>query len=162
MRSIVAWKWPAILAGLLVAETAMFYYAPCGCLRRLLHGEAAATSQSNDEGDNMSVTHTSSKIQHATVANFRNLVLQAKTPVLVDFYADWCGPCQRLTPLLEELAGELPGARIVKVNVDQNPMLAAEYGVDAIPSLKVFKNGKVAEELVGLASKDRLREMITH
>lgn len=79
----------------------------------------------------------------------------------MDFYADWCGPCQKLAPVLEELAAETPNAKIVKVNVERSPDLAAEYGVDSIPSLKVFKNGQVTDQVVGLANKDRLRTMLT-
>jgi thioredoxin 1 len=81
--------------------------------------------------------------------------------VLVDVYADWSGPCRRLAPVLEELAAETPDAMIVKVNVDQSPNLAAEYGVDSIPSVKVFKNGVVTAQQVGLASKSQLRAMLT-
>jgi thioredoxin 1 len=108
----------------------------------------------------MSVTHAKPQVQHANDANFRNMVLKSEVPVLVDFYADWCGPCQRLAPLLEELAAETPGARIVKVNVDHSPALAAAYGVDSIPSLKVFKNGTITDQLVGLASKNQLRALL--
>jgi thioredoxin 1 len=109
----------------------------------------------------MSVTQATSKVQHANEANFLDIVLKSDVPVLVDFYADWCGPCQRLAPVLEELAAENPGARIVKVNVDQSPSLAAEYGVNSIPSLKVFKNGTVTDQLVGLASKSQLQSLLT-
>ena len=108
----------------------------------------------------MSLTRASSQIQHADERTFRNLVLQSNVPVLVDFYADWCGPCQRLAPLLEELAAENPGARVVKVNVDHCPNLAAEYGVDSIPALKVFKNGTPTVQRVGLASKSQLQTML--
>jgi len=109
----------------------------------------------------MSVAQAKSQVQHASEANFDSLVLKSSVPVLVDFYADWCGPCQRLTPILEELAGETPDAKIVKVNVDHSPNLAAEYGVDSIPSLRVFKNGAVTEQLVGLANKNQLRSLIS-
>ncbi len=109
----------------------------------------------------MSVTQAKSQVQHANETNFDSLVLKSDVPVLVDFYADWCGPCQRLTPILEELARETPEARIVKVNVDHSPSLAAEYGVDSIPSLRVFKNGAVTEQLVGLANKNQLKSMIS-
>ena len=108
----------------------------------------------------MPVTHDKRQVLHADEASFRDLVLNADVPVLVDFYADWCGPCQRLTPVLEELAGENPGVRIVKVNVDHASGLAVEYGVDSIPSLKVFKKGTVTDEVVGLASKSQLRALL--
>ena len=108
----------------------------------------------------MSVAHAKSPIQHVNEANFDNLVLKADVPVLVDFYADWCGPCQRLAPILEDLARETPGARIVKVNVENSPNLAAQYGIDSIPSLKVFKSGAVAGEFVGLANKNQLKSLL--
>jgi thioredoxin 1 len=108
----------------------------------------------------MSTTHAKSSVQHANDANFQTVVLNADVPVLVDFYADWCGPCQRLSPVLEQLAAETAGARIVKVNVDDSPSLAARYGVDSIPSLKVFKKGQVTDHLVGLASKEQLSELL--
>jgi thioredoxin 1 len=108
----------------------------------------------------MSITHERQHIQHATEPTFRNLVLESSQPVLVDFYADWCGPCQRLAPILEELAAENPNARIIKVNVDASPGLAEQYGVNSIPSLKVFKNGRVADELVGLASKGEIQALL--
>ena len=109
----------------------------------------------------MSFAQAKSQVQHANETNFDSLVLKSDVPVLVDFYADWCGPCQRLTPILEELAGETPDAKIVKVNVDRSPNLAAEYGVDSIPSLRVFKNGAVTEQLVGLANKSQLKSLIS-
>jgi len=80
--------------------------------------------------------------------------------VLVDFYADWCRPCQLLAPVLEELARETPDAKIVKVNVDDSPALAAQYGISAIPSLLVFKGGQIAAERTGLVSKAALKALI--
>ena len=108
----------------------------------------------------MSVTNEKRQVQHASDATFGKLVLESEVPVLVDFYADWCGPCQRLAPILEELAAEIPNARVVKVNVDHSPSLASEYGIESIPSLKVFKRGRVTDELVGLANKSQLRAML--
>ena len=107
----------------------------------------------------MPVTPAQSHVQHADNANFRALVLKSAAPVLVDFYADWCGPCRRLAPLLEELARD-PGRQDCQGRRGPQPNLAAEYGVDSIPSLKVFKNGSVTDQLVGLASKNQLRAML--
>ncbi|MGO9108403.1 MAG: thioredoxin [Thermoguttaceae bacterium] len=109
----------------------------------------------------MSVVDAKSQVQHANETNFGNLVLKSELPVLVDFHADWCGPCQRLAPMLEEFARETPDAKIIKVNVDDSPNLAAQYRIDSIPSLKVFKNGAVTAELVGLANKSQLKSMIS-
>jgi thioredoxin 1 len=100
------------------------------------------------------------KVEHATTKNFREKVLGAEDPVLVDFYADWCGPCRMLAPVLEEVARETPDARVVKVNVDHSPELAAHYQVSSIPSLMVFKEGRVTGRQVGLASKAQLKALL--
>ena len=82
-------------------------------------------------------------------------------PVLVDFWAPGCGPCQMQGPILDELSGEVEGkAKIFKVNVDENTELASQYGIMSIPALKVFKNGEVAEEMVGVHDKKQLMEVI--
>ena len=156
-------KWPTLATlGILVAAGAL---AVCkttpGCYLRAQSREETTTSTPTLGERNMSVTQERSQVQHANEANFLDIVLKSDVPVLVDFYADWCGPCQRLAPVLEELAAETPGARIVKVNVDQSPSLATEYGVNSIPSLKVFKNGAVTDQLVGLASKSQLQSLLT-
>ena len=81
--------------------------------------------------------------------------------VLVDFYADWCGPCKMLSPVLDELAEDLAGkATVVKVNVDSENALAAKYGVQSIPSLKVFKDGVVVDETMGFQPKQKLAELV--
>ena len=94
--------------------------------------------------------------------NFQAEVLDVKdTPVLVDFWAPWCGPCQMQGPVLDELAGEIGDqAKIAKVNVDENNELAGKYGIMSIPALKVFKNGQVVEDMVGVHQKDQLLEVI--
>ena len=108
----------------------------------------------------LTATRQDGKVHHADEANFAELVLNSDVPVLVDFYADWCGPCRMVAPVLEELAKETTDAKIVKVNVDHSPQLAARYGINSIPSLKVFDEGKVVDEQVGLASKARLKTML--
>lgn len=89
--------------------------------------------------------------------NFTEEVLNSEKPVLVDFYADWCGPCNAMAPVIEELAKELEGkAKVGKINVDENSDIAVEYNVMSIPTLIVFKNGKEEKRLVGLRDKEEL------
>lgn len=99
-------------------------------------------------------------VEHVNQRSFDEQVLHAEVPVLVDFYATWCGPCKRLAPTLEELAAESPGARVVKVDIDDNPELAARYGVSSVPSLLVFKDGHMTARQNGLASKSQLQAML--
>lgn len=92
---------------------------------------------------------------------FRKDVLESPVPVLVDFYADWCGPCRMVAPVLEELGREL-GDRAVfaKLNVDHNPAISSEYGIMSIPTLALFKNGQIVRKTVGVQSKAHLMSMI--
>ncbi len=95
-------------------------------------------------------------------SSFDTEVLKSTTPVLVDFWAPWCGPCKSIAPVLDELATEFAGKlRIVKVNVDENPQTPTKYGVRGIPNLIIFKGGQVVEQIVGAVPKDQLSSAIT-
>lgn len=104
----------------------------------------------------------SDKIANLTTDSFKSTVSSSNVPVLVDFWAPWCGPCKAIAPILEELATELDGKlKIAKVNIDENDAVAAEYGVRAIPTMILFKGGQVAETLVGMMPKAALKAKLT-
>ncbi|MDO8545318.1 MAG: thioredoxin [Opitutaceae bacterium] len=106
----------------------------------------------------------SEKIANLTTESFKTTVNSSTTPVLVDFWAPWCGPCKAIAPVLEELATELDGKlKIAKVNIDDNEGVAAEFGVRAIPTMILFKGGQVAETLVGMMPKAALKaKLVAH
>jgi thioredoxin 1 len=95
-------------------------------------------------------------ITDVTDNNFQAEVLESETPVLVDFWAPWCGPCRIIAPSLEELNDEIENLRVVKLNVDENQQIAAQYEVMSIPTLIVFKNGQPAKKIIGAMPKKRL------
>lgn len=104
----------------------------------------------------------SDKIANLTTESFKTTVNSSTTPVLVDFWAPWCGPCKAIAPVLEELANELDGKlKIAKVNIDDHYGVAAEYGVRAIPTMILFKGGQVAETLVGMMPKAALKATLS-
>ena len=96
-----------------------------------------------------------------TDSNFQQEVLQSETPVLVDFWAPWCGPCRMVAPVVEEIASDLAGKlKVVKVNTDENYGISAQYGIRSIPTLGIFKNGKLVDAVIGAVPKSHLVEKI--
>lgn len=99
----------------------------------------------------------SADVTHVTDTNFEQEVLKSSQPVLIDFWAPWCGPCKAIAPLLDELAKEYAGKlKVVKINVDDNPETPARYGVRGIPNLLIIRNGQVKEQIVGAVPKGHL------
>ena len=100
-------------------------------------------------------------IKHTTDASFDQDVLKSATPVLIDYWAEWCGPCRMVSPILDEIAGEYQGRlNVMKVNVDENRSIPAKYGIRGIPTLMLFKNGEVAATKVGALSKSQLTSFL--
>jgi thioredoxin len=99
----------------------------------------------------------SADVSHVTDANFEQEVIKSSIPVLIDFWAPWCGPCKAIAPIVDELAKDYAGKlKVVKINVDDNPETPARYGVRGIPNLLIIKNGQVKEQIVGAVPKGHL------
>jgi len=95
-----------------------------------------------------------------TNENFENEVVRSEIPVLVDFWAEWCGPCRMIAPIVHEIAEQRSDIKVCKVNVDNNPQLCNQFGIDSIPTLLLFKNGEVAAKSVGYSNKAVLESFI--
>ena len=97
---------------------------------------------------------------HINKNNFRNEILNSEMPVLLDFWAPWCGPCRMVSPIVDEIAAERGDIKVGKVNVDEQPELAAQFGVMSIPTLAVMKGGKVVNQIVGARPKAQILAML--
>jgi thioredoxin 1 len=132
--------------------------------KRTARDDQPETSLVSKDETTMTTVHaktaTTGKVQHANTANFQQQVIESDVPVLVDFYADWCGPCRMLAPTLDKLAKETPDAKVVKVNIDDSQELALKYRVSSIPALMVFKDGSVVAQHSGLADKATLQRLL--
>ncbi|OPZ14198.1 MAG: Thioredoxin-1 [candidate division BRC1 bacterium ADurb.BinA364] len=103
----------------------------------------------------------SENVKEITEDSFQSEVLSGSTPVLVDFWAPWCGPCKRIAPIVEELAAEYGGkVKFVKVDVDGNPGIAANFGIQSIPTLMLFKGGQAVDRIIGAVMKEKIKETI--
>jgi len=103
----------------------------------------------------------SDKVSNITDASFENDVLKSAEPVLIDFWATWCGPCRAIAPAVEQLAGEYAGkVKVVKLNIDDNPKIPTQYDVRSIPTLLLFKEGKVVGQIVGAVPKPKIEELV--
>lgn len=103
----------------------------------------------------------SENVVNVSDANFEQLVLKSDVPALVDFWASWCAPCRAIAPVIEEMAAQYNGkVRITKMNVDENPSTPGKYGVRGIPTLILFKDGKVLDQLVGAVPKTQIKDLI--
>jgi thioredoxin 1 len=99
-------------------------------------------------------------VVNITNANFKEEVLESDKKVLVDFWAPWCGPCRMVSPIVEEIAAENSGIKVAKINIDEQPQLASQYGVMSIPTLMVFENGDIADKAVGARNKSFILQML--
>ncbi len=143
-----------------IRRTAGTFLIPIICFALISCG----STKSSDSTESSESTEHESKNSHVvkvTDATFEQEVLKSDTPVLVDFWAPWCGPCKMMGPIVDEISNDLSGkVKVMKLNTDENPKTAAASNITGIPTLKLYKSGKVVEEVVGAVEKSYLTEKI--
>jgi thioredoxin 1 len=128
--------------------------------RNIAHAPSFTIASNSGEDDPMA-TDTNSLVKHINDGDFDSAVLKSATPVLIDFWAPWCGPCRMIGPIVDELSSEYQGkVSMVKINVDENPMVAQQFGVSSIPTLMLFKGGQLADRVLGALPKAELKRFI--
>lgn len=122
-------------------------------INEILKKQEGSVQNVNFKEENMSVLDV-------TAENFEEEVLKSEKPVLVDFYADWCGPCKMLSPIIDQVANENEDIKVCRINIDNEEGLAVQYGIMSIPTLLVFKSGEVSNQTIGVVSKSEILEML--
>ncbi len=167
MKSQLHRHWPVVVVvclalGLAIATAAVSVVPATGSAGTdpsVSNFEKAKPTKTND-GHKMSAVQSTAGTVKVTESSFDDQVLKSDVPVLVDFYAEWCGPCHVQAPILDELAQEIQTAKIVKIDVDESQQLASRYEISSIPSLLVFKHGQVVARHQGVASKEQLKALL--
>ncbi len=167
MKSQLHRHWPVAVVvclalGLAIATTAVSVghaTSSAGTDQSVSNSEKAKSTKA-DDGNKTSAAQSTGGTVKVTESSFDDQVLKSDVPVLVDFYAEWCGPCHVQAPILDELAREIETAKIVKVDVDENQQLATRYEISSVPTLLVFKNGQVVARHQGVANKEQLKALV--
>lgn len=127
----------------------------------LFVGNIGCSTSSKEKVETDANINNNSEIKYANDMSSFNEIINSETPVLVDFYADWCAPCRMVAPILEQVAAEMKGdVKVLKVNVDKNRAAASKYGIQSIPTLMLFKNGEVKWQGVGVMQADQIKQIV--
>ena len=147
-----------VFAGLLIVSNIFFFFLESKKINK--NGNNIVEDNSTKLNNNVEEENMSGNVLEITSENFEKEVLQSDKKVLIDFYADWCGPCKMLSPIIEEVSGEETNVKFVELNIDEAEDIAIEYQVMSIPTLVVIENGKEVNRSVGLIDKEQVKDLI--